>query len=260
MTSLSRDNLAAIEQLIAGRLAEWPKQWEGFHWPGYTWEHTYRVRNLALALGKKEGADPAVVEPAALLHDIAKAEGKGHAGIGAEQADVILRDLGTEEGLRRRIVEAIALHSGDNTPDHPIENRVLGDADLIDANFGYVATWRFITIRAGHGTALGETVAAMADWLPRKDELRALLLTEAGRAVAAERCRAMAQWCAEIAAAFDGAADQHLALRRVVEQIAAEYERARLGEQLPRLAELAGDDEEAREACERLRAEADGEL
>ena len=257
MDSLPPTTLDRIDAIITDRLADWPPQWEGFHWPGYTLEHTYRVRNLALALGEREGADPGVVEPAALLHDIAKAEGREHARIGAGEADHILHDLNAADHLRARIVEAIALHSGDNTADHPIENLVLGDADLIDANFGYVATWRFITIRAGHDMPLPETIAGMVEWLPKKDELQALLLTDAGRACAAERSRAMHGFCQDIAAVFDGAGTA-LPLRRLVEQIASDYARASLTVQMPALRELAGDDAAAVTVCERFEEEIAG--
>jgi len=259
LNSLPRIALDRIEQIIADRLANWPPQWEGFHWPGYTHEHTYRVRNLALALGAQEGADPGVVEPAALLHDIAKAQGREHARIGAEEADHILHDLSVEDRLRTRIVDAIALHSGDNTADHPIENLVLGDADLIDANFGVVATWRFITIRAGHAMPLAETISSMAEWLPKKDELQALLLTDAGRSCAAERSRTMHRFCQDVAAAYDGLGAERSGLRTIVEHIAAHYERANLQEQLGQLAAVVAGDAEAEAVCQRLRAEAAGE-
>lgn len=260
MEGIPRISLDRIEQIVTERLGHWPPQWEGFHWPGYTLEHTYRVRNLALALGEREGADAEVVEPAALLHDIAKAEGKEHARLGAEQADHILRDLRVEEHLRRRIVAAIALHSGDNTPEHPAENCVLGDADLIDANFGYVATWRFITIRAGSASELRDTIAGMVVWLPRKDELQALLLTETGREVARERSAAMHAFCTDIGAAFDGAQERGAGLREMIEYVASAYECANLQEQLRHLRGFAAGDDRAGAACERLALEAEGKL
>lgn len=257
MNSIPRSELSRIESLIADRLANWPPQWEGFHWPGYTHEHTYRVRNLALALGEREGGDPAVIEPAALLHDICKAHGRDHARIGACEADGILREMGVAPGLHERIVEAIALHSGENTTEHPIENRVLGDADLIDANFGYVATWRFITIRAGRVSTLEDTIAGMIEWLPKKDELQALLLTDAGREVASERSRAMRAFCADIAAAFNGHAERPC-LRSLIEHVAEDYERASLSAQLERLSALAAGDAQAEAVCKRFADEIAG--
>ena len=260
MDSIPRIALDRIEEIIVDRLGNWPPQWEGFHWPGYTLEHTYRVRNLALALGAKEGADPAVVEPAAILHDISKAEGKDHARIGAEEAEGILLDLPVEESLRARIVDAIALHSGDNTTEHPIENCVLGDADLIDANFGYVATWRFITIRAGRDSTLEDTIAGMPEWLPRKDELQVLLLTDAGRVVARERSVAMRDFCHDIAAAYDGGGADYAGLRAIVDHVVASFERASLQEQLGQLQGVVVGDARGETAWERLRAEAAGEM
>ena len=97
MPNLTPTTLAQIHQIIQARLGNWPPQWEGFHWPGYTYEHTLRVRSLALTLGEREGADPEVVEPAALLHDLAKAEGREHATIGAAETVPILRELGWRE-------------------------------------------------------------------------------------------------------------------------------------------------------------------
>ncbi len=179
--------MAALEAVVRDRLAEWPRQWEGFHWPGYTYEHTERVRALARKLAQAEGADTLVVDLAALLHDLAKPEGAGHAQVGAVEAAELMRGLGLDGSLVERVEFAIATHSGDNTPEHPVENRVLGDADLIDANFGLVATWRFITIRAGHHSTLEDTILGFAGWLPRKDELMGLLRSDAGRAVSRER-------------------------------------------------------------------------
>jgi len=138
LTQTAQSIIADLEKTVADRLADWPPQWEGFHWPGYTYEHTQRVRNLALRLAREEGADLEVVGLAALLHDIAKAAGKDHAQVGAEEAAKLL-DGQVPADLRERVCHAIATHSGDNHADSPVENKVLGDADLIDSNFGLVA-------------------------------------------------------------------------------------------------------------------------
>lgn len=256
--TVSAEQQAHLEDAIRDRLADWPKQWEGFHWPGYTYEHTFRVRTLAGTLAAREGADPAVVDVAALLHDICKPEGAEHAKVGAKEAARVLHHLHLPADFIEAVHHVIDTHSGDNTPSHPIENRVLGDADLIDANFGLVATWRFITIRAGRGSTLEDTVAGFADWLPRKDELMHLLRSDAGREVAAERSVTMHRFCQDVVAAYaDGA---HEPLQRVVEHIAWDYHRASLSGQLPRLTELAGADELAQAACRRLTAEVAGEV
>ena len=249
-----------LEQIVYGRLGNWPEQWEGYHWPGYTWEHTLRVRNLALQLARRTGADEEVVEVAAILHDIEKPVGKEHAHAGAETADELLREHGAPDDLRERVVRAIDSHAGDNTREHPVENLVLGDADLIDANYGLVGTWRFITIRAGHGSTVTETIEGFNDWLPRKDELMGLLNTDEGRAVAEDRREWMHQFCA---AAQEALADDAVGrgLLAMIERINAECERGSIFDQLPGLRQIAGRfNDGAVTACERLEAEAEGEV
>ncbi len=246
--------MAALEAVVRDRLAEWPRQWEGFHWPGYTYEHTERVRALARKLAQAEGADTLVVDLAALLHDLAKPEGAGHAQVGAVEAAELMRGLGLDGSLVERVEFAIATHSGDNTPEHPVENRVLGDADLIDANFGLVATWRFITIRAGHHSTLEDTILGFAGWLPRKDELMGLLRSDAGRAVSRERSATMHSFCEHVADEYAASGDGPLV--RWVAAVARQCERASLVAQLPGL----NDGHPATLAvCERLRAEMAGE-
>lgn len=250
---VATEHMERLEAVVRDRLADWPRQWEGFHWPGYTYEHTQRVRAVARTLAAAEGADEVVVDLAALLHDLAKPEGAGHAQVGAIEAAQLLRGLGLEEALVERVEFAIATHSGDNTPQHPVENRVLGDADLIDANFGLVATWRFITIRAGHSSTLEDTIRGFADWLPRKDELMHLLRSDAGRAMGQERSATMHRFCERVAEEHAAAGDGPLV--RLVAAIARQYERASLVAQLPGLADghpavLA--------VCERLQAEMTG--
>jgi uncharacterized protein len=188
----------SLEEQIHQKLSGWPAQWEGYHWPGYTYEHTLRVRDLAMELAAREGANLQVVELASLLHDIRKDAGKGHAQVGAEESEHILKKLGVRAKVRRRVCEAIALHSGDNKPDSPRESLCLGDADLIDSNFGLVATWRFITIRSGHDTALEDTIRGMSEWLPKKDDLLSWLLTRSGREIARQRSARMRVFCEQL--------------------------------------------------------------
>ncbi len=252
--------VADIEAIVRDRLADWPATWEGYHWPGYTWEHTLRVRDLALRLAGEIGADARVVELAALLHDIDKAAGSEHAAVGAETAARLLAERGVPIDFAARVVDAIATHAGGNTPEHPAENLALGDADLIDANFGLVGVWRFVTIRAGHGTGVEETIAAMEEWLPRKDALLVLLNTDAGRAVALERTARMHEFCADLASALaDGSADDTplLALAR---HINAHCARGSIIDQLPALRAIAAEADHAgaRAAVARLADEAAG--
>lgn len=193
-----QNTYAALEELIRERLENWPAQREGYHWPGYTYDHTLRVVNLATHMAEMLRADVEVVRHAALLHDICKAAGRDHAKVGAEEVRQLLPECGINGEFGKKVVYAIECHSGDNTPLHPVENLCLGDADLTDANFGLVATWRFITIRSGNGESLESTIEAMDEWLPKKDELVALLNTDLGRAIAMKRSARMRMFCGDI--------------------------------------------------------------
>ncbi|MGD9498062.1 MAG: HD domain-containing protein [Armatimonadota bacterium] len=257
--SASDELIAFIERTVYARLADWPAQWEGYHWPGYTWEHTLRVRALALRLADEVGAQRRVVELAALLHDIEKQAGPEHAAAGAVTAQRLLTERGADAELTGRVIDAIASHAGGNTPQHRVESLVLGDADLIDANFGLVGVWRFITIRAGHGAGVAETIAAMGEWLPKKDALLELLHTGPGRAVARERTVRMHEFCADLAGALaDGRARGGLIA--LAEHINAHHARGSILDQLPALRRIAADHGEdvAQAAVERLADEAAG--
>lgn len=201
---MTADNLFRdLQALVRRQLEPWPAQREGYHWPGYTYDHTLRVVNLAEDMARQMDADTEVVRFAALLHDIRKDAGRGHAHVGAEEARRMLSERGLPAEFVRAVAAAVAGHSGDNSPDDAPENLCLGDADLIDANFGLVGAWRFITIRSGRGEALADTIAAMADWLPQKDALADLLNTDLGRRLAAQRSAVMHRFCADLAAALE---------------------------------------------------------
>ena len=199
---------------------------------------------------------------AALLHDIEKQAGRTHAAAGAETAQSILAELGVGATLNDAVCHAIATHTGDNTPDHAVENRVLGDADLMDANFGLVATWRFITIRAGHGTALDETIISMAEWLPKKDELAALLLTDRGRAITELRRVRMHDFCEAMLVDFQRSErNGEFGLLEWAQFIAADYETPNLGRQMVELQRITAEKPTTaalREALEALGEEIEG--
>ena len=196
--------LEELQTILHDRLAHWPPEWQGFHWPGYTYEHTFRVCNLARRLALLENANLEVVTLAALLHDIEKPVGKEHAAAGAVTAGEILERYELVPELCEQVIGAIACHAGDNTVHSPVENRVLADADLIDANFGVVALWRFITIRAGNGARIEDTVEGMAHWHERKQELLMLTCSVSGRECALERHQAMGIYVNEFVELFDG--------------------------------------------------------
>lgn len=105
---------------------------------GHDWWHIHRVRETAILIGKKEGADLYVVELAALLHDIA--DWKFHGGDeskGPQAARTWLDSLGVLPATTDQVCEIVAGLSfkgaGVPTPMRTLEGEVVQDADRLDS-------------------------------------------------------------------------------------------------------------------------------
>ena len=101
-------------------------------------DHTLRVRRLAMQIGKAEAADLQIVEAAALLHDIGRAkEDKGeiecHAAHGAAEAEKILAGAGFPKEKIAAVQHCIAVHrASKHMKAETIEAKILQDADRLD--------------------------------------------------------------------------------------------------------------------------------
>lgn len=105
---------------------------------GHDWWHIDRVRNTAVQIARQEGADPVIVELAALLHDIA--DWKFHGGdetAGPRAARDWLSQFPLPDQSLDHICDIIATLSfkGANvaTPMTTLEGQCVQDADRIDA-------------------------------------------------------------------------------------------------------------------------------
>lgn len=121
----------------------------------HEWEHTERVYNLAMHIGKKENADLEVLSLAAYLHDIARKEqdesgGKiDHATRGAEMAKEILKGYNLPEKKLKNILHCIEAHRYRNEiVPTTLEAKILYDADKLDS-IGAIGTGRNFSF-AGH--------------------------------------------------------------------------------------------------------------
>ncbi len=105
---------------------------------GHDWWHTHRVVQTALRIAGEEGADPFVVELAALLHDLAdwKLAG-GDESAGPRVARQWLEGLGADGNAVDHVCEIVGGVSfkgaGVPTPMRTAEGRVVQDADRLDA-------------------------------------------------------------------------------------------------------------------------------
>lgn len=174
----------------------------------HDFDHVLRVLRLALRIAAAEGADPQIVQAAALLHDVgrAQAEAKGldHAAFAAARAREILAGRCPPAALEA-VAHAIAAHRyrGALGPE-TLEAQVLFDADKLDA-IGAVGVARAFA----HGGAQGQRLWApresvdVARWQEQGDDplthtpvhefvvklqhLRERLFTPTGRTIAEER-------------------------------------------------------------------------
>ncbi|MBW8884534.1 MAG: HD domain-containing protein [Planctomycetia bacterium] len=125
---------------------------------GHDWFHIERVRNAALHIAREEGADPFVVELAALLHDIAdwKFAGGDH-DAGPRAARDWLTSLGVPESIIDYVADIIARLSfkgaGVETPMSTLEGRCVQDADRLDA-IGAIGIARAFAYGGHKGRAL----------------------------------------------------------------------------------------------------------
>lgn len=105
---------------------------------GHDWWHIDRVRKTALAIAREEGADPFVVELAALLHDVDdwKFAG-GDQSAGPTAARMWMETHAVEPHVIERVCRIIADLSfkgaGVATPMSSLEGQCVQDADRLDA-------------------------------------------------------------------------------------------------------------------------------
>jgi uncharacterized protein len=106
----------------------------------HDWTHVERVHNLAMKIGRKEGADLSILSAATYLHDIGRRDemkSKGaycHAQAGAKMAEKILRDLNVDEAIIQNIIHSIETHRYRNDLNpNTLEAKVLFDADKLDS-------------------------------------------------------------------------------------------------------------------------------
>jgi len=157
--------------------------------PGsHGFDHTLRVTRLCEFIGRREGADPGILIPAALLHDIArpaeKAQGVPHEIEGARMAGEFLRSTGYDPVLIPAIADAIRTHRfrSDEKPA-TLEAKILSDADKLDA-MGAVGIARTFMRAGEHG---GEMQNAIDHFHEKLLRLHDHLYTETALQIAADR-------------------------------------------------------------------------
>lgn len=123
---------------LLDQTAEWVRAHHSGDSSGHDWWHIDRVRRMALRLAREEGADPFVVELAALLHDVG--DWKFHGG-DEHAGSRIAREWLTQHHVSEDIIAHVCgiidqlsfKGAGVNTDMPTIEGRCVQDADRLDA-------------------------------------------------------------------------------------------------------------------------------
>lgn len=195
---------------------------------GHDWWHIHRVRALALRLAPSVGADPALVELAALLHDVADPKLDAHPGEGLALLGRWLDAAGLAGSERARLEDILARISyasgldGASQAGKSPELMAVQDADRLDA-IGALGIARVFAYGGSKGQPLhdpgvppradldakgyrGGKSTSLNHFHEKLLRLKDLMNTPAGRALAEERHAYMEGFLARFGAEWDGAA------------------------------------------------------
>ena len=177
---------------------------------GHDYHHTLRVWALARTIGEGEGADMAVVELAALLHDVDDHKLSPDTAENKDRAAGFLRSQGVAEDRVKeilRIIDRISF-SRNRLPPDTLEGKCVQDADRLDA-LGAIGVARTFAFGGSHGRAIhdpegedrGSSIAHFYDkLLLLKDRMN----TETGRRMALHRHEYLKNFLAEFLSEWDG--------------------------------------------------------
>jgi uncharacterized protein len=172
----------------------------------YRWEHVTAVVKVSLQLAHLTGADVAVVEAAAWLHDVAKNKGQNHPEAGARYARKFLQKTDFPAEKIEAVSQAIAAHMGlwRDEPLTHLESQVLWDADKL-TKIGLTAAfhWTGMMLADGSTTTTKELIknGRKASW---QDKTVESMHTEPAKQAAQRRLAAFHRLWDELEAELAG--------------------------------------------------------
>jgi len=208
---------------------EQAQNWYPAHDPVHGFDHVVRVRQLAIRIAQAEGADPAIVEAAVLLHDaqIQKMEDgsqeqrQNHHQRSAELARDVLSAEGWSAERISAVQHCILAHRfrDEQTTPETLEAEVVFDADKLDA-IGAVGVARAIGYALNAGmpvyarpserflrtgqTEPGEPHSAFHEYTFKLVKIIDRLCTQTGKRLAQERQRRMVDFFESLAEEMEG--------------------------------------------------------
>lgn len=181
--------------------------------PAHDFSHIERVFNLALKIGKTEGANLWVLGLAALFHDLARDEEARsggaicHAAASAVQTRQILEEKSEKQEVIEDVCECIATHRyRDQNPPLTLEGKCLFDADKLDSlgAVGIARAYLWLGERGGtvymsreewektdFNSNRPEEDSLQREWQIKLRLLKDLLYTDTARSIANKRNQTM---------------------------------------------------------------------
>jgi len=189
---------------------------------GHDWWHCHRVRQMALRIAKKEGADEFVCELAALLHDVAdeKLNTSKEAGIMKvrQWLETHVKDAHKLEHVLD-IIATLSYNGGHHPPMKTLEGQIVQDADRLDA-LGAIGIARAFAYAGWKGHILydpeakprevisaheyrNEKGTAINHFYEKLLKLKDTMNTEWGKRIALQRHQVMEQYLAQFYQEWD---------------------------------------------------------
>ena len=177
---------------------------------GHDYHHTLRVWALARTIGASEGADMALVELSALLHDVDDHKISPDTAENKERAVGFLRAQDLEEERIRQIVRIIdqISFSRNTLPPDTLEGRCVQDADRLDA-IGAIGIARTFAFGGSHGRAMHDPLgrdsgSSIAHFYDKLLLLKDRMNTDTGRRIARHRHDYLENFLQEFLSEWDG--------------------------------------------------------
>ncbi|WP_411501453.1 HD domain-containing protein [Bacillus thuringiensis] len=190
---------------------------------GHDWWHIYRVRNLAIKLAQKEGADLFICEMAALLHDVADEKLISDETKGINLITNWLKQHDIRENIIRHIISIISEMSfkgGNRKPMETMEGKIVQDADRLDA-IGAIGIARTFAYAGTKGNLMYDPMlsprvnmtkeeyrngksTAINHFYEKLLKLKDLMNTEYAKEIALERHKIMEEYLKDFFVEWDG--------------------------------------------------------
>ncbi|MCG7407331.1 HD domain-containing protein [Paenibacillus sp. ACRRX] len=190
---------------------------------GHDWWHIVRVRNMAVKLAQKEGADVFICELAALLHDVADEKLNPTKEAGLAKVNDWMASIDLDEAVQQRvmlIISTMSYNGGHNPLMETLEGMVVQDADRLDA-IGAVGIARVFAYSGSRNRVIHDPGiepihfdtnaayrqhqgTAINHFYEKLLKLKELMNTEQGKLMAASRHQYMVDYLARFYEEWDG--------------------------------------------------------